>query len=779
MNFKTPFKVLTTAALIGTLSLSAVAPGVASAADKTVTAQAETPANFALEKVILVKGDSKISVSFDTYIDVLGNEKALNGYELAYVVAANGEVFALDTYVDFYEAGNTEEEVVEKLSKAGKTSEVTEVKDGAFNDGKLEPVEPAVIDPKVESVTAINAKTVEVKFNKAIKATSVSGATITLDSSTVTKELSEDGKTLTLTLATPLTKEATDVKVVIKDLTDLNDNKVEAYAKVVSLKDDVRPTLGETSFVDSQTLKVVVSEPLNATTAEILAAASLTDEDGSPVDTDGLTDSDITYDIEDGYFVISLANLTTPLEAGKYKLKFTGLKDYAGNLINPNPVTKEITVAEDEVAPTIESISNVGLDASDNGYLKVNFSEPVDLDLTTNNTVSVSLNGATAANADVVQVSDDKKSVVLKFTTPSTSYQTVVIDKGAVTDLAGNENKKFSGSVTFKATTPVVKEYSYSVSKDKETVTFDRDLVDGAITDLTGTKLLDNVETSVADIEAEVIDGKLVIDTSSLGKGEYTLSLPVDTVADIAGQGNKELKLKFTLDKAAATAQTEVLGFATDATGSALITGTSPVQADGFVYVKFGASVGASAVDVANYTVEGQQVFSKAVFTSTTKNIVKLTLKSDTIVKDGDYTLDIKNVKDAKEKAVKAFTGEFTFDDNTAPTFTALKFDTNATVGTTGAKLTATFSEALAASTSGTAVTPTAQQFKATVNGVVTKIEAIAVTGNKIEFELDKDKALEANDKVEITVLEDATFTDASVLSNVIKGGQAKSVTIK
>lgn len=164
MNFKTPFKVLTTAALIGTLSLSAVAPGAASAAEKTVTAQAETPANFAIEKVILVKGDSKISVSFDTYIDALGNEKALNGYELAYVVAANGEVFALDTYVDFYEEGNTEKEVVEKLSKAGKTSEVTEVKDGAFNDGKLEPVEDTAATVKVESVSAIEATIVEVTF---------------------------------------------------------------------------------------------------------------------------------------------------------------------------------------------------------------------------------------------------------------------------------------------------------------------------------------------------------------------------------------------------------------------------------------------------------------------------------------------------------------------------------------------------------------------------------------------------------------------------------------
>ena len=176
MNFKTPFKVLTTAALIGTLSLSAVAPGAASAAEKTVTAQAETPANFAIEKVILVKGDSKISVSFDTYIDALGNETALNGYELAYVVAANGEVFALDTYVDFYEAGNTEEEVVEKLSKAGKTSEVTEVKDGAFNDGKLEPVEDTAATAKVESVSAIETTYVEVTFSATTEA--IKGATV-------------------------------------------------------------------------------------------------------------------------------------------------------------------------------------------------------------------------------------------------------------------------------------------------------------------------------------------------------------------------------------------------------------------------------------------------------------------------------------------------------------------------------------------------------------------------------------------------------------------------
>lgn len=778
MNFKTPFKVLTTAALIGTLSLSAVAPGAASAAEKTsktVQAKAELAASHVVLKD--AKGNL-ITLDYNTYLEAKSVGIDLGAEPVS--IKVGDKFYNLNDFLEAKSVSNNDLAKAVDLLNANNLAEEITPAEGSIKDGALvtTPSETEK-DFKVTEVAAINAKTIEVKFNKAIKAASVADATIEVEDATIsTKELSEDGKTLTLTLdsSTVLSKESQNLKVTVKDLTDLNNAKVSDYAKVVSLKDDVRPTLGETSFVDSQTLKVAVSEQIDANPAAIKSALTVTDEDGSPVDT---TDFTVAYDEEDGFFTIG----TLGLEAGKYTFKFTGLKDYAGNLINPNPVTKEITVAEDEVAPTIESISNVGLDSNDAGYLKVNFSEPVNLattaTATTPATVSVSLNGATAAAAAVVQVSDDKKSVVLKFTAPSTSYQTVVIDKGALTDLAGNENKKFSGSVTFKATTPVVKEYSYSVSKDKETVTFDRDLVDATNITLGGTKLNDNVETSVTNVSAVVTNGKLVINTLALGKGEYTLTLPANTVTDIADQGNKELKLKFTLDKAAATAQTKVLGFATDATGSALITGTSPVQADGFVYVKFGASVGASAVDVANYTVEGQQVFSKAVFTSTTKNIVKLTLKSDTIVKDGDYTLDIKNVKDAKEKAVKAFTGEFTFDDNTAPTFTALKFDTNATVGTTGAKLTATFSEALAASTSGTAVTPTKEQFKATVNGVVTKIEAISVTGNKIEFQLDQDKALEANDKVEITVLEDATFTDASTLANVVKGGQAKSVTIK
>jgi len=69
MNFKTPFKVLTTAALIGTLSLSAVAPGAASAAEKTsktVQAKAELAASHVVLKD--AKGNL-ITLDYNTYLE--------------------------------------------------------------------------------------------------------------------------------------------------------------------------------------------------------------------------------------------------------------------------------------------------------------------------------------------------------------------------------------------------------------------------------------------------------------------------------------------------------------------------------------------------------------------------------------------------------------------------------------------------------------------------------------------------------------------------------------
>lgn len=628
--------------------------------------------------------------------------------------------------------------------------------------------------PAVQSVSAINAKTIQVTFNKAIKESSIAGATIATDITSATiadKKLSEDGKTLTLTLGTAyLTSTAQDVKVTIKDLLDSANNKVEDYAKVVSLKDDVRPTLDDVTFADSKTLKVPVSEPLNADNTDIYNSLTITDANGSPVDTTGLSASSVSYDETDGYFTINLASLTTPLDAGTYTLKFTGLKDYAGNLINSNPTTKTITVAADETAPTVASIANVGYVGTD-GYLKINFSEPVQslvgAKVTLNNGSAVTL-----AAGDIVSTSQDKKSAVIKLASATTDYQSVVIED--FKDLAGNPGKKYTGSVKFGASTPTVASYEYSASKETQTVTFDRPVsfVTGSSATLTGTKVYDNVESSVSGVIATINpDGQLVINTTNLTSGKYTLALPVNTVKDVAGQQNKATTLTFTLDKTGVVSQVQFADFVTDGTGTtAVAAGDTPVQTGGVVYVKFDNPVGDSAVDVNNYTIEGVNVFSNAVFTNTTKNVVKLTLKEDTIAKDNNYTFAISNVKDTNDKAVKAYSGAYLFNDNTTPTLTALTVKDNTNVY-------ATFSEAIAAPAAGAL---DADDFVVTVNGaVVTPAVTVGtlVDANKVTFTLPA--ALAQNAEVKVTVSDTADFTDVSSALNVVKVAQSKTVIFK
>lgn len=174
MNFKTPFKVLTTAALIGTLSLSAVAPGVASAAEPTQLAEGQA-SNFEIKTVILEKDSQLVELSFNDYaLLVAGDQAAANGYEVKYIVADNGEVFAFDTYaLASSEATNqTANEVLKALSEKEQTTTAPEnIKKGEFDeDGKLVAAEEQSAD-KTELTKAIEeAKAVEAKDEETAKA---------------------------------------------------------------------------------------------------------------------------------------------------------------------------------------------------------------------------------------------------------------------------------------------------------------------------------------------------------------------------------------------------------------------------------------------------------------------------------------------------------------------------------------------------------------------------------------------------------------------------------
>lgn len=174
MNFKTPFKVLTTAALIGTLSLSAVAPGAASAAEKT-TVQSKSVkalAEYSVAQYILTKeGAASIILTAEEYealyVDaaVSGKsfEELLNGYAATSVVTENDKVFTLENYEGAYvdaivgEGDTTSEALLESLDKAGKgTDKPADLAKGEVGeDGKLVAGEPVAEEFEVTEVAAI------------------------------------------------------------------------------------------------------------------------------------------------------------------------------------------------------------------------------------------------------------------------------------------------------------------------------------------------------------------------------------------------------------------------------------------------------------------------------------------------------------------------------------------------------------------------------------------------------------------------------------------------
>jgi len=176
MNFKTPFKVLTTAALIGTLSLSAVAPGVASAATKTTSVvKAKETANLNIASVVLAKKadpSDKVLISYQLAGELLGNNSAMNGYEIVAIITEDGTVFDYQLFGEY--AGNgTPVETLKQMADAGATTSISgDVKVGELADGKLATTDTPAELPgeeatfEVTEIAAITENGVTVNFPK-------------------------------------------------------------------------------------------------------------------------------------------------------------------------------------------------------------------------------------------------------------------------------------------------------------------------------------------------------------------------------------------------------------------------------------------------------------------------------------------------------------------------------------------------------------------------------------------------------------------------------------
>lgn len=225
MNFKTPFKVLTTAALIGTLSLSAVAPS-ASAATNTEKTSVSQKAATTIENVVFKTADGQyLTLTPSEYLDAKEAGVDFSKLELV-AVQADNKSYSKEDYLDAKEASqNDPAKAFELLAKTeGAALEITTAPAVIEKDENgnfvVKPGTPAVDeDFKVTEIAAINPTTVKVNFSKAAESLDKADVTVT-DKDGAKKyvksvTLSEDKKSATVEFYDALTDG--EYKVAVKD----------------------------------------------------------------------------------------------------------------------------------------------------------------------------------------------------------------------------------------------------------------------------------------------------------------------------------------------------------------------------------------------------------------------------------------------------------------------------------------------------------------------------------------------------------------------------------
>ena len=323
---------------------------------------------------------------------------------------------------------------------------------------------------KVESVSAINATQVEVKFNKAVDkaaaeavdgsavSTVVSIGGVTLKSPT----LSEDGKTLTLTSTAKI--DVKNAAVVVNPVQTKEDALVSTtrFVSLLTYKDKVTPDIksveSKTAASSASSVTVTFSEPIKSV---------------GTVKIDGVTKTPTGFTAGDTSATFTNLDLDS---TKSHTIQFVGLTDQADNKLTNKTV--DFTVTKDTVAPTVTLSASQDKD----NVIVVEFDKAV----TTSSATTALVNGivkgelleavtsATATPVDAVNGLAKKFEVAV--TTPfasKTSRNLTVLVPAGIKDALGNKVASATKTVTLTKDVVAPEISSVKVVKD----------VDGKVTD--------------------------------------------------------------------------------------------------------------------------------------------------------------------------------------------------------------------------------------------------------------------------------------------------------
>lgn len=383
-------------------------------------------------------------------------------------------------------------------------------------------VDEVVTAPAVESVKAINAKQVEVKFNVELDEDSAedvsnyefglqaSPSTNVVDDTGASAVLKEDGKTVVLTLEDGekiVNDTDKNVITVNKELKAANgDTLGEDYKANVSFVDTTVPTIVEIEQTGSKQLRVVFSEPVQDADGDLSFNDNEITIDGGAVPVQS-----ITADTKNSTLIV---NTFGDLTEGEHTLKLVSksVKDFADFVALEDEI--KFTAVDDTTVPTVT------VKSADAGKVTIQFSKKVKIPANNNVVFRAVYNN----NSNEVEASTDAANITNPDGSPYTNTLTdeVVIDFPQ--DLPPGDVKLYIEYKDNDDTTNVIKD-GYGVTLPEQT------LVANVVTDTekpTVTKVEAEDKNTVDVTFSEEVDR-----TTAETEGNYTIKDADDDVVAV------------------------------------------------------------------------------------------------------------------------------------------------------------------------------------------------------------------------------------------------------
>lgn len=681
---------------------------------------------------------------------------------------AAGEAFVVDAYTESVDAQVLEVPTVNKVV----------VKDGKI---VIEVEGKVTAELRVEAVSAINARQLEIRFNKAIDKDTVindngtkdtaddllkanmvdiieldtQGASNIITEGNLKAKLSADGRVLTLTAGTT---EFFNGRYSVAVLTNVKDaDKIALKSKTttnINVNDTVRPTLVGVKYSDYNTAKVEFSE-------QIQNAGTVTFKRADGNDIVGTLDA-TKVSLSDGKIVIDLSALNTKDENKDIIVTIVGAVDFNGNVVSPNPVI--VTVKKDttdSTKPTVSAITVTGSTTFD-----IKFSEKL---------VSAPTIGTVGGNGvTLVKDTTDETLYHATIDVAVTGLQTVNVT--AFTDLSANSGDAYTKAVNFDADTTAPRLSSARVEQldgiEYLVLTYNENVTPVGSKSFAPTYLDNYVTTPATPISTTVggnftlykpVDGKstaVKLDLTSFANNKtYTVDLVAGIVKDLYGNDSAKVSGQSFTRTSNSSTNAPKLDTTFDVNGVKAGAYDSTVDNNKIV-VQFDRPVnGLSAITASNYTVEGATVTSAVLKANTTVGIVELTLAKNSNTLTGARTITVSGVKSQAGIVMDTKTISEALTENVLPTITKAELKANNAVKIT-------FSEDVDQSTVA------ASDFVAKVGGATVSIDSVAMVNageNDNEAIITLSSALSADQYTQAITIEKATgFAISDVNGNAM-----------